>query len=162
MMLDSEGRWFRSQGQTLWLSVAEEQKVWGHYIPFSPNRLRCSSPGPACLLLKSAFSFSYIGESFTEGRAGLFTPTLLYGRPDFYFFFHMVQNPLLLSSFSLFLAPFISMCFGMKHFCFNLNSSFPFLASYSLQPQRSHGKLSHSFLTSVFLEKASRVPCFLV
>lgn len=87
MMLDSEGRWFRSQGQTLWLSVAEEQKVWGHYIPFSPNRLRCSSPGPACLLLKSIFSFSYIGESFTGGQAGLFTPTLLYGRPDLFIFF---------------------------------------------------------------------------
>lgn len=161
MMLDSEGRWFRSQGQTLRLSVAEEQKVWGHYIPFSPNRLRCSSPGPACLLLKSIFSFSYIGESFTGGQAGLFYPyTSLW--EAIFIFFHGVQNPLLLSSFRLFLAPFIFMCFGMKHFCFNLNSSFPFLASYSLQPQRSHGKLSHSFLTPVFLEKASRVPCFLL
>lgn len=115
------------------------------------------SPAKKCILL-----FIYRGKFHWRANWIIYPYTSLWEARFFYFFFHMVQNPLLLSSFSLFLAPFIFMCFGMKHFCFNLNSSFPFLASYSLQPQRSHGKLSHSFLTSVFLEKASRVPCFLV
>lgn len=41
-MLDSAGRWFRSQGQTLWLCEAEEKKVWVHYIPFAQTELQHS------------------------------------------------------------------------------------------------------------------------
>lgn len=72
----------------------------------------------------------------------------------------MVRNPLLLSSFSLFLATFIFVSSGMKHFYFNSNSSSPFLAAFSLQPHCSHRKLSQPFLTPVFLQKGSSVPAF--
>lgn len=41
-MLNSAGRWFRSQGQTLWLCEAEEKKVWVHYIPFAQTELQHS------------------------------------------------------------------------------------------------------------------------
>lgn len=114
-MLDSAGRCFRNQGQVLGLCGAEKQKTWGRHVPFSP-------PGTTCLLLISMLSSSHKGESSSRGQVDSSSLLLFWGSQKFTP--QMVRNSLL-SSFSLFLATFIFLPSGMKHFYFSLNSSSP-------------------------------------